>query len=136
MANAVTISNKLIDEAIEKLELDDSADSAVTVSVYNMYSPLRARKLDANGFLKPFAPFSAFGDEKNLSCDRNSQGDVYYADMSHSVCKSRCIENMKDGLLPQKWMGEKILPILNKNGCDIDEKWQLDMSIRWIKENL
>ena len=136
MANAVTINNKLIDEAIEKLELDESADSAVTVSVYNMYSPLRARKLDADGFLKPFVPFSAFGDEINLSCDRNSQGDVFYADMSHSVCKSRCIENMKYGLLPQKWMGNKILPILNKDGCDIDEKWQLDMSIRWIEENL
>jgi len=43
---------------------------------------------------------------------------------------------MKYGLLPQKWMGNKILPILNKDGCDIDEKWQLDMSIRWIEENL
>ncbi len=135
MANAVTINNKLIDEAIEKLEADEEADSAVTVSVFNMYSPLRARKLDSDGYLKPFVPFSAFGDEKTLSCDRNSQGDVFYADMSHSVCKSRCIEKIEEGLLPQKWMGRKILPILNKDGCDIDENWQLDMSIRWLENN-
>ncbi len=136
MANAVTINGRLIDQAVEKLDLDDEADSAVTVSIYNMYSPLRARKLNESGYLQPFVPFSTFGDEKTLSCDRNSQGDVFYADMSHSVCRARAIENIKDGLLPQKWMGKKILPIINKDGCDIDENWQLDMSIRWLKENL
>ena len=55
--------------------------------------------------------------------------------MSHSVCRSRCIENIENGLLPQKWMGNKILPVLNEDGCDIDENWQLDMSIRWLKRN-
>lgn len=135
MANAVTINNKLIDEAIEKLDENPEADSAVTVSVFNMYSPLRARKLNDLGFLEPFVPLNSFGDEVSLSCDRNSQGDVYYADMSHSVCRSRCIENIENGLLPQKWMGNKILPVLNEDGCDIDENWQLDMSIRWLKRN-
>ena len=63
------------------------------------------------------------------------EGDVFFADMSHSVTKSECIENIEQGLLPQKWMGNKILPIKNGYGCDIDEMWQLDMSIRWLKSH-
>jgi len=45
------------------------------------------------------------------------------------------IEKIDKGLLLQKWMGQKILPILNQNGCDIDEPWQVDMSLRWLKNN-
>ncbi len=55
--------------------------------------------------------------------------------MSHSVCRSKCLENINDGLLPQRWMGKKILPVVNQGGCDIDEPWQIDMSIRWLKEH-
>ncbi len=135
MCNAVTVNASLIDSAIEKLEKDPKADSAVTVSIFNMYSPLRARKKTSEGYLEPFVPLNTFGDPKTLNCDRGSQGDSYFADMSHSVCRSECLENIDDGMLPQKWMGKKILPIFNKNGCDIDEPWQIGMSINWLKEN-
>lgn len=135
MCNAVTINNKLIDTSIEMLENDSIADSVVTVSIFNMYSPLRARKINENGYLDPFVPLKTFGDVATLNCDRDSQGDTYFADMSHTVCRSECLENIENGLLPQKWMGKKILPILNQNGCDIDEPWQIDMSIRWLKKN-
>ena len=70
-----------------------------------MYSPLRARKLNEYGYLEPFVPFETFGNPENLNCDRDSQGDSYFADMSHTVCRSECIENINEGLLPQKWMG-------------------------------
>lgn len=133
MCNAVTIDSSLIDEAINLLEEDKKADSAVTVSIFNMYSPLRARKIDEHGYLVPFVPFKVFGSKKKLSCDRNSQGDAYFADMSHSVVRPKCLENIKKGLLPQRWMGQRIIPVMNNNGCDIDEGWQIDMSLRWLK---
>ena len=135
MCNSITINSSLIDQGIELLNFNKDADSAVTVTVLNMYSPLRARKLNEEGFLDPFVPFEVFGDPETLSCDRDSQGDVYFADMSHTVCRADCIEKIEEGLLPQKWMGKKILPILNQNGCDIDEPWQIDMSLRWLKNN-
>ena len=134
MCNSVTINSELIDRGIELLDNNQIADSAVTVTVFNMYSPLRARKLNKDGFLEPFVPFEVFGNPKTLNCDRDSQGDVYFADMSHTVCRAECIENINEGLLPQKWMGKRILPILNQNGCDIDEAWQIDMSIRWLSK--
>lgn len=135
MCNAVTINTELIDSSIQMLEKDPNADSVVTVSIFNMYSPLRARKINKNGYLDPFVPLETFGDINTLNCDRDSQGDTYFADMSHTVCRSECIENIENGILPQKWMGQKILPILNGMGCDIDSPWQIDMSLRWLKDH-
>ena len=100
-----------------------------------MYSPLRARKLNSKGFLIPFVPLSSFGNINSFNCDKDSQGDVFFADMSHSVTRGKTLRNINKGLLPQKWMGKKILPVFNSYGCDIDSGWQISMSERWIKEN-
>ena len=134
-ANAPTITGKLIDEGIEILRKNKNLDSAVTTSIYNMWSPLRARKIDNAGTLKPFVPFETFGDPKKLNCDRDSQGNVYYADMSASVVRPHCLEKLEDGLLPQKWMGKKIAPIHSWGGCDVDYEWQIPMVEFWLKKN-
>ena len=100
-----------------------------------MWSPLRARKLTKQKNLIPFVPFKNFGNPKTLNCDRDSQGDVYYADMSVSIVRPKCLENMEKGLLPQKWMGRKIAPIHSEGGCDVDYEWQLPMVEFWLKRN-
>jgi len=43
-------------------------------------------------------------------------------------------ENMKNNLLPQKWMGNKIAPIYSEAGFDIDYEWQLPLLKYWIKK--
>jgi CMP-N-acetylneuraminic acid synthetase len=134
MCNVITVDNALIDTAIEALRDDPKADSAVTVSKLNMYSPLRARRQDEKGYLQPFVAFETFGDPATLNCDRDSQGDVYFADMSHSVSRSSTLDAIDDGLLPQRWMGQNILPVYNSFGCDIDEPWQVDASAQWLVE--
>ena len=135
MANAPTITVKLIDKGINILRRNKNFDSAVTTSIYNMWSPLRARKINNRNLLKPFVPFETFGNPKTLNCDRDSQGDVYYADMSASIVRPRCLENLKEGLLPQKWMGKKIASIPSWGGCDVDYEWQLPMVEFWLKKN-
>ena len=72
--NAATISVTAIEKGIQILRENPKYDSAVTVSRYNMWSPLRARKLVDDGSLQPFIPFETFGDPKTLNCDRDSQG--------------------------------------------------------------
>jgi CMP-N-acetylneuraminic acid synthetase len=134
-ANAATVTGELIDEGIEALRRDPMLDSAVTTSVYNMWSPLRARKLDADGCLQPFVPFETFGDPKTLNCDRDSQGDVYFADMGVSIVRPRCLENLDEGLLPQKWMGQRIHPIRSWSGCDIDYEWQVPSVEFWLRKH-
>lgn len=135
MCNAPTITPALISEGVKVLRENPEYDSAVSVSRYNMWSPLRARKIDSDGLLKPFVPFETFGDPKTLNCDRDSQGDVWFADMGVSIVRPRCLENLENGLLPQKWMGQKIYPLKQWGGFDIDYEWQIPMAVYWLKKH-
>ena len=49
--NAPTITAELIDEGVEILRKNPEIDSAVTVSRYNMWSPIRARRVTDEGLL-------------------------------------------------------------------------------------
>ncbi len=133
--NAVTVSSELIDEGIKVLREHPEYDSAVSVSCYNMWSPLRARKIGKDGLLHPFVPFETFGDPKTLNCDRDSQGDAWFADVSVSIVRPRCLENIEDGLLPQKWMGQKIYPLKQWGGCDVDYEWQIPQTEFWLRKH-
>ncbi len=131
--NAPTILAVTIDEGIEVLRADSTLDSAVTVSTYNMWSPLRARRLGADGLLKPFVPFAAFGDVSVLNCDRDSQGDAYFADMSACIVRPRCLQDLSYGVLPQRWMGQRIHPLKQWGGCDVDFAWQVPGVEYWLR---
>ncbi|HMH50523.1 MAG TPA: hypothetical protein VK548_09850 [Candidatus Acidoferrum sp.] len=133
MANAATITAKTLEEGIDVLREHPDYDSAVTVSRYNMWSPLRARKIGGDGLLHPFVPFETFGDPATLNCDRDSQGDVWFADMGTSIVRPRCLEHLHDGLLPQKWMGQKIFPLQQWGGFDVDYEWQVPMLEFWLR---
>jgi len=133
--NAATILPETIDNGIESLRKNPEYDSAVTVSCYNMWSPLRARKIGPDGLLYPFVPFETFGDPRTLNCDRDSQGDVWFADMSVSIVRPRCLDNLHEGLLPQKWMGQKIYPLKQWGGLDVDYEWQIPQVEYWLKKH-
>jgi len=133
MANAVTISARQVTEGIEALRADSRLDSAVTVSRYNMWSPLRARRITDEGILQPFVPFETFGDPATLDCDRDSQGDVWFADMGVSIIRPRNLDSLETGLLPQKWMGQRIYPIKNHGGLDVDYPFQLPQAQWWLE---
>jgi len=134
MCNAATISSSMIDEGIQVLIDNPDYDSAVSVSSYNMYSPVRARKVGYDGLLHPFIPFDVL-DSLNIDCNsnRDTQGDVFFADMGVSIVRARCIENIWEGMLPQRWMGHKIYPLKQKMGLDVDYKWQLQQVEEWLK---
>jgi CMP-N-acetylneuraminic acid synthetase len=131
--NAPTVTGALIDDGVEVLRSHPDLDSAVSVSRYNMWSPLRARKINEDGLLEPFVPFEVFGDPATLNCDRDSQGDVWFADMGVSVVRPRCLENLRDGVLPQRWMGRRIHPLKQTAGLDVDYAWQVPQAAEWIR---
>ena len=131
--NAPTVTAEMIDQGVDILRNNPEIDSAVSVSRYNMWSPLRARRVTEEGLLQPFVPFETFGDPATLNCDRDSQGDVWFADMGVSVIRPRCLEQLEDGLLPQKWMGKNIAPIYSEAGFDLDYEWQLPMAEWWLQ---
>lgn len=136
MCNAPTITSKALSEGVKVLREHHEYDSAVTVSRYNMWSPLRARRIGSDGLLHPFVQFSAFGDTKGLNCDRDSQGDAWFADMGASIVRPKCLEHLEDGLLPQRWMGKKIYPLKQWGGLDVDYEWQMPQVEYWLKNHL
>lgn len=131
--NAPTVTADLIDEGVNVLRQYPDIDSAVSVSIYNMWSPLRARKLGPDGLLHPFVPFETLSGPDSLSCDRDSQGDVYFADMGVSIVRPRCLENLDTRVLPQRWMGQKIYPLKQWGGLDVDYEWQIPQVEFWLK---
>lgn len=133
--NAPTILSETLDKGIQILREDEELDSAVTVSSYNMWSPIRARKKGPDGLLHPFVPFEAFGELKAINCDRDSQGDIFFADMSVSIVRPRCLENLDYGILPQRWMGQRIYPLEQWGGCDIDFDWQVPGVEHWLRKH-
>jgi len=133
--NAATILAETIDRGIQTLRRNAELDSCVTVSKYNMWSPLRARREDPSGLLRPFVSLESFGDPSRLNCDRDSQGDVWFADMSVSVVRPRCFDEMEKGLLPQRWMGQRIYPLKQWGGLDVDYEWQIPQVEYWLKKN-
>jgi molybdopterin-guanine dinucleotide biosynthesis protein A len=135
MCNAPTITSRLIEEGIQVLRAHPDYDSAVSVSRYNMWSPLRARRIGNDELLHPFIPFEAFGNPETLNCDRDSQGDVWFADMGASIVRPRNLEHLVEGLLPQKWMGRRIYPLKQWGGLDIDYEWQLPQVRFWLEKH-
>ena len=135
VCNAPNILSSVIDQGIEKLYSNPSLDSAVGVSDYTTWTPMRARSEDSDGLLKPFIPFEAFGDPKNINCDRDAMGSVWFVDMSVSVVRPRCLENLDAGMLPQQWLGQKIYPLKNWGGLDADFEWQIPQLEFWLKAN-
>jgi len=133
--NGATITAQTIDEGIEVLRRDPTLDSAVTVSRYNMWSPLRARQVGPDGLLRPFVPVETFGDPKTLNCDRDSQGDVWFADMSVSIVRPHCLDALHEGVLPQKWMGQRIYPLKQWGGLDVDYEWQVPQVEFWLRKH-
>ncbi len=133
--NAPTINSDLLAQGIDILQEDETLDSATTVSAYNMFSPVRARRKAEDGTLQPFIPFDVLEQLGRVNSDRSAMGDVLYADCSGYVVRPRCLESINEGLPPQKWMGKRIAPIMNWGGLDIDYPWGVALAEFWLKEH-
>jgi CMP-N-acetylneuraminic acid synthetase len=127
--NSPTINPKLIDKGIEWLRENKEYDSAVSVSKYNMWSPLRAMKIEDN-MVQPFIDASYF---KNANCDRDSQGDTYFIDNSVFVVKPHCMD-YSNGRPPYRWIGKKVYPLIQEFGLDLDYEWQLPQAENWLRK--
>ena len=130
--NGATITPGIIDEGIEILRKDPSLDSSVTVSKYNMWSPLRSATIGDDGLLVPFTRTMEF-DGGN--CDRDSQGDVYFCDCSVFVVRPRCFDYDKLGEQPFRWVGRRVFPMKQTAGLDVDFEYQLGQVEYWLRQH-
>jgi CMP-N-acetylneuraminic acid synthetase len=127
-ANGATITPGIIDEGVRFLREHPDYDSAVTVSKYNMFSALRARRIE-DGLVKPFVDPALFGA---ATCDRDSQGDTYFVDCSVFVLRPRCFDYSR-GEIPFRWIGRTVHPMHQEGGCDVDFEWQFPVVEHFLR---
>lgn len=130
--NNPAINVELLNEAIAFIETSVEFDSCFSVAKYDMFSPARARNLSEEGEIRPSVDLSLID---NVSSLRDSQGAVYYCDLSIQVMKPSCFENMEEGQLPFKWQGKKSKAIVTDFGFDIDAEWQVPVIEYWLKKH-
>ncbi|MBX2803284.1 MAG: hypothetical protein KTR31_36730 [Myxococcales bacterium] len=128
-ANGVTITPGIIDQGVRFLRDNPDYDSAVSVSKYNMFSALRARKIE-DGKVQPFVPVELFGE--GATCDRDSQGDTYFVDCSVFVLRPRCFDYSR-GEVPFRWIGRTVHPLHQEGGCDVDFEWQFPVVEHFLR---
>ena len=139
--NAVGLNHTMIDEMVTKLRKMKDADSICTLSEYSQYSPYRMRKIAITdhpeaGIVDAWVePFFDGIDWSDVNCDRSSGEKAYIYDCCCAVVKPHCLLNLKDGMPPQKWLGNKILPYTKYRNipcADIDEEFQFSQMKMWL----
>lgn len=129
--NSATVTSDLIDRCVERLRQDKSLDSAVSVSLYNEYSPVRAKRIDEHGLLQPYVNVD---DIPGASCDRDSAEPAYFCDCSVWVMRRRCM-NLANGQLPFRWIGQRVAPVPQVGGLDIDHEYGIAMTESWLRRH-
>jgi hypothetical protein len=129
--NSATIPVGMIDEGIDRLRADPSLDSAVSVSRYNEYSPVRAMRISPRGVLENYVDVSAI---PGASCDRDSAADSWFCDCSVWVLRPRCVDPLSDSL-PFRWTGRTIWPLRQEGGLDIDYPYGIAHTEGWLTAN-
>ena len=130
-ANNPAIDIKLVHEGIKIIKEDKTIDSAFSVCRYDMFSPTRARFINDEGIIGPAVPLDVFGE--SVSSIRDSQGGVYFCDLSIQIMRWKCFTEMENGMQPFKWMGRKSKALFNDFGFDVDSEWQFKVIEYWLQ---
>ena len=133
-ANSPDIIPKYIEKGLSVLEENQKFDSVISLCKYNMFTPLRARKINNDKTTSPRLDLDALNIPNSF--DRDAMGDIYFADFAIQIVRpERCLINPLAGNLPFRWLGKKQGFIKKDFGFDIDEEWQFPVIEKWLKDN-
>lgn len=137
LCNAITVMPQAILQAAEMLASDPGADSVTTGSKLNMFSPVRARRLDrGSGRLVSFISMETLSDVVNISCDRDKSEDCYFCDNSFTLVRRQALARLNENAGPFRWMGNRIRLLDQLPGAgDIDFAWQLPVIEWWLVQH-
>jgi CMP-N-acetylneuraminic acid synthetase len=133
-ANSPDVTPDLLSQGIQMLDSDDTLDSVVSISKYNMFTPLRARKLNDDGTSQPVLNLEELGIPNTF--DRDAMGDIYFCDFGVQIVRpERCLVDPTAGALPFRWLGHKQGALKKDYGFDIDYSWQIPVIEQWLREH-
>ena len=137
LCNAVTIMPDRITRAYRMLAANKKADSVTTGSKWNMFSPVRARRLDkSSGQLVNYVPTDFLSQVTPISCDRDRSEDSYFCDNSFTLVRREALASLPQNNGPFRWMGNNILLMEQMpGGGDVDVAWQVPVVEWWLGQH-
>ncbi len=132
-ANSPCVTAENLDHGINKLIQNEDYDSVISVVNYNMFAPMRARKLVADGTSEPLLDLASMNLDNTFH--RDAQGDIYYCDFGVQVVRpERCLLDFSAAKLPFLWLGNRQGTITLPGGFDVDAPWQIPAVEFWLKQ--
>lgn len=135
LCNSICITSKELEKGIDIMN-KFKPDSVTTISKFNMFSPIRAKKIQGK-FIDTYIPNKVMKNYTDLSCDRDKSVDTFFCTGSFTVSQSKILKNLKKNPYPFRWIGKKTRHFI-QNDCvgDIDFEWQIPVIKWWLKNNL
>ena len=137
LANAPTVIPKRLQRARDILAGDPQLDCVTTGAKLNMYSAVRAWKMNPQTKqIKNYIPLEILNQEAGVSCDRNRSEDCYFCDHSFTLVRREVLANLPDNMEPFRWMGNTRHLLEQPAGaCDIDIVWQVPLVEQWLRDH-
>lgn len=136
LCNSICVNSKMIEKGINFLNKNKSYQTITTISKFNNFSPVRAKKIKGKELLN-YIPNHELKKFTPLSCDRDKSVHSYICTQSFTASRGEILKKMKKNPFPFNWMGKKT-SYLEIESCvgDIDFPWQLEATKWWIKKNI
>jgi len=132
LANCATIKSQWINDCIDIIIDNSEATSAIPVQQNNDHHPLRAKKIDEQGFLKPFSSSKL----RNISSNRQDLEPNFFVCHNFWVLN---LENMKSDLshghLPWPFMGDRVIPYRVDYSLDVHHPEDIYLTEVWLRSN-
>ena len=137
LCNAVTVMPQAILQAREMLLADPEADSVTTGSQLNMFSPVRARRMEpGTGRLINFIPMDVLSQIVDVSSGRNKSESSYFCDNSFTLVRRAALASLRENAGPFQWMGDRIRLLEQLPGAgDLDLPWQVPVIEWWLAQH-
>lgn len=136
LCNSICINYRDLSKGLNILQKNKRIDTVTTVSKFNNFSPVRAKKVK-NKMLQNYIPNKQLSRFTKLSCDRDKSVHSFFCTQSFTISKAKILKNMKMNPFPYNWMGKRVKHIEQKFCVgDIDFPWQIEVTKWWIKKFL
>lgn len=136
LCNSICVRPKDIKKGFKILNSSKKIDTITTVSKFNNFSPVRAKKIKGRKLLN-YIPNKELKKFTPLSCDRDKSVHSYYCTQSFTISRANTLKNMKKNPFPFNWMS-KNTSFIFQDSCvgDIDFPWQIEATKWWLKKYL
>lgn len=125
IANAPTVTDKLINQGVEILRSQPELDAVISVSKHNEYHPRLALQLTQSGLLQEYSGVS-----------ETSQTDAYFPDSLLFVLRpEKFFKNFQQTISNTivDVTKQKVAALVHEGYGDVDYPWQIPMVEEWLK---